>query len=57
MQAFVAHEVIVQLVKAVFPRGVPLQGLPSEVVVIYYENVGVDVTPCGIGMNADEVVR
>ncbi len=55
-QAFLGHQLVVQLTEPVLPARVPLQALAGEVVVVDDEDVRVRVTTGGVGVDYHEVV-
>jgi len=55
-QTFVTHQLVVDLTQPVLPGGIPLQGLPGEVVVIDNEDVRVSMAPGGVSMDDDKIV-
>ena len=57
LEALLEHQLVIQLAQPVLPRGVALEALAGEVVVVDDEDVRVRVSSCGVGMHRDQVVR
>lgn len=51
------HEVVVELPEPVLPGCEPLEALVREVVVVQDEDMGVPMSPRGVAVDGDEVVR